>query len=79
MSSEHLLLLEESERNEKWFRDHYDELVERFDGENVAIYKGDVVDHDRDLVKLVERAKGKYPMRLTLFKYVSKEKLVFLL
>lgn len=72
-------MLEESERNEKWFRDHYDELVERFDGEHVAIYKGNVADHDRDLAKLVERVKGKYPMRLTLFKYVSKEKLVFLL
>ncbi|MGC9345759.1 MAG: DUF5678 domain-containing protein [Candidatus Bathyarchaeales archaeon] len=72
-------MLEESERNENWFRDHYDELVEKFDGEHVAIYKGDVVDHDRDLAKLVERVKGKYPMGLTLFKYVSKEKLVFLL
>jgi len=79
MSSEHLLLLEESERNENWFRDHYDELVEKFDGEHVAIHKGDVVDHDKDLVKLVERVKGRYPIRLTLFKYVSKEKLVFLL
>ena len=37
MSSEHLLLLEESERNENWFRDHHDELVEKFDGEHVAI------------------------------------------
>lgn len=79
MSSEHLLLLEESERNEKWFRDHYDELVEKFDCEHVAVYKGDIVDHDRDLAKLAERVKGKYPTRLTLFKYVSKEKLVFLL
>ena len=79
MSSEHLLLLEESERNEKWFRDHYDELVERFDGEHVAVYGGNVADHDRDLASLVGRVKGRCPLRLTLFKYVSKEKLVFLL
>ena len=79
MPSESLVLLDESERNEKWFREHYPELVERFNGEHVAIYKGDVADHDRDLTKLSERVKGKYPMERVLFKYVTKEKLVFIL
>ena len=79
MSSEYLVLLEESERNEKWFRERYTELVEKFDGEHVAIYKGSVVDHDRDVRKLAKRVKEKHPMERVLFKYVTKEKLVFVL
>lgn len=79
MSSDALVLLEESERNEKWFREHYAELVEKFNGEHVAIREENVVDHDRDVRKLAEKVKKKHPVEHVLFKYVAREKLVFIL
>ena len=79
MSSEYLVLLEESESNEKWFRERYPESVEKFEGEHAAIYKGDVVDHARDVRKLATRVREKHLMERVLFKYVTTEKPVFIL
>ncbi|MEM2981337.1 MAG: hypothetical protein QW385_08260, partial [Thermoproteota archaeon] len=46
--SEYVALFEEYERNWSWFRENYGELVKKFDGEFVAIYEQNIVDHDKE-------------------------------
>ncbi len=38
----------------------HDELVETYLGHHVALYKGKVVDHDEDVVRLQERVRTKF-------------------
>jgi hypothetical protein len=77
--SEILVLFDEYERNWSWFIEHYEELVERFDGEFVAIYHQRVVDHDEDIASLMKRIRKKYPLGQVLVEFVSKEKLAFII
>jgi hypothetical protein len=59
--------------------EHYEELVERFDGEFVAVYQQRVVDHDKDIGSLMKRIRKKYPLGQVLVEIVSKEKLALIL
>jgi hypothetical protein len=77
--SEILVLFDEYERNWSWFMEHYEELVERFDGEFVAIYQQRIVDHDKDIASLMKRIRKKYPLSQVLVEFVSKEKLSFII
>ena len=77
--SEILALFNEHDKNWSWFREHYDELVEEFDGEFVAIYEQKVVDHDKEISSLMERIKKKYSLKQVLVDFVSKEKLALIL
>jgi len=42
--SEYVALFEEHDKNWTWFKEHYEELVKKLDGEFVAIYKQKIVD-----------------------------------
>ena len=77
--SEILALFDEYERNWSWFIEHYEELVERFDGEFVAVYQQRVVDHDEDIASLMKRIRKKCPLSQVLVEFVSKEKLAFII
>jgi hypothetical protein len=77
--SEILVLFDENEKNWSWFMEHYEELVEKFDGEFVAIYQQKVVDHDKNLRSLMKRIRKKYPLSRVLVEFVSKEKLALIL
>jgi len=77
--SEILVLFDENEKNWSWFMEHYEELVEKFDGEFVAIYQQRVVDHDKNLRSLMKRIRKKYPLSRVLVEFVSKEKLALIL
>lgn len=77
--NEYIVLFEEHDRNHEWFRERYEKLVEKFDGEFVAIYKRRVIDHDRDLDKLMERVERKYSIEHVFLEYVTREKLVLVL
>jgi hypothetical protein len=68
-------LIDEQDKNWSWFMEHYEELVERFDGEFVAVYQQRVVDHDKDICSLMKRIRKKYPLSRVLVEFVSKEKL----
>lgn len=57
----------------------YDELVEKFDGEFVAIYEQKFVDHDKEISPLMERIRKKYSLKQVLVDFVSKEKLTLIL
>jgi hypothetical protein len=72
-------LIDEQDKNWSWFMEHYEELVERFDGEFVAIYQQKVVDHDKNLRSLMKRIRKKYPLSRVLVEFVSKEKLALIL
>jgi len=54
-------------------------LVRRFDGEYVAVFEREVVDHDKDLGRLARRVRDKFPFERVLVEYVSKEKAVLVL
>jgi thiaminase len=54
-------VLSRYEENAKWISKHYEELKKRFRDEWIAVWKGSVVDHDRELSRLVERLRKKYP------------------
>src|SRR6266571_8524315 len=45
----------------RWFMDHYQGLARKYDGQNVCVYKRRVVDHDRDLRRLMKRVRGRFP------------------
>jgi len=77
--SEILVLFDEYDKNWSWFMKHYEELVEKFDGEFVAIYQQRVVDHDKNLRSLMKRIRKKYPLSRVLVEFVSKEKLALIL
>ncbi|MGC9069557.1 MAG: DUF5678 domain-containing protein [Thermoprotei archaeon] len=78
--SETLALFEEHERNSKWFKKNYQNLVEKYDGMLIAIHKQEIVAFDKDPSKLREKilAKGLNPMTVTI-EYVSKKPLEFIL
>jgi len=54
-------MLSRYEENVKWLSKHYEELKKKFRDEWVAVLKGAVVDHDRELARLVERLRKKHP------------------
>ena len=79
MQSEYLVIFDVLERNWVWFRRNYSRLVRRFDGEYVAVFEREVVDHDKDLGRLARRVRDKFPFERVLVEYVSKEKAVLVL
>ena len=58
-------------RNHVWFRTHYRQLARSYDRQNIAVYKGRVVDHDKNLTKLLNRVKKSYPEDRVVVEYVS--------
>lgn len=77
--SEYIALFDEHDKNWSWFKKHYDELVKRFDGEFVAIYERNVINHDKELSALMKRVKAKYPAQRVFVDFVSSEKLTLIL
>ena len=77
--SEYVALFEEHDKNWTWFKEHYEELVKKLDGEFVAIYKQKIVDHDKELSALMKRIKAKYPEENIFVDFVSSEKLTLIL
>lgn len=72
-------LFEEHDKNWSWFEKHYNELVEKFDGEFVAVYEQKVVEHDKELNALMKRIKSKYSADRIFVDFVSSEKLTLIL
>ena len=56
-----LYALSKFDGNARWIREHYGELKRAFIDEWVAVMDCRVVDHDRGLVKLVDRLRRRYP------------------
>jgi len=55
-----LQMLSTYEENTKWLNQHYDELKQKYDDEWVAVVNKSVIDHDRDLNRLVDRLRKGY-------------------
>jgi len=72
-------VFEEHDKNWSWFEKHYNELVEKFDGEFVAVYEQKLVDHDKELNALMKRIKSKYSADRIFVDFVSSEKLTLIL
>jgi len=78
--SEILALFDEQERNWEWFEENYEDLVDRYDGMFVAVYKEDVVECSKDPAELREKilARGLKLSRV-MVEYVSRKPLEFIL
>ncbi len=61
-------------KNHVWFRTHYQRLSLSYDGQNIAVYKGRVVDRDKNLTKLLNRVKNNHPEDRVVVEYVSRGK-----
>jgi hypothetical protein len=75
--SDYLVVFDSRERNWSWFKENYDDLVRRFDGEFVAVFECTVVDHDKDLSRLVSRIRKN--LSRVLVEYVTSRKIVLVL
>jgi len=56
-----VVVLSRYEENVRWLSRHYDRLKMKYKDEWVAVLNKAVVDHDRELARLVERLRKKYP------------------
>jgi len=54
-------VLSRYEENAKWISKRYEELKKKFRDEWIAAFDCAVIDHDRELDKLVKRLRKKYP------------------
>jgi Zn-finger nucleic acid-binding protein len=54
-------VLSRYEENAKWVSKHYEHLKKKFREEWVAAFETAIVDHDRELDKLVKRLRKNYP------------------
>ena len=61
-------------QNHVWFREHYQRLAGSYDRQNVAVYKRRVVDHDKNLTRLLGRVRSTYPIDRVVIEYVSRGK-----
>ncbi|MBI2668055.1 hypothetical protein HYX17_04795 [Candidatus Woesearchaeota archaeon] len=76
MESE-LELLKKSEEDLEWFNENYEELKEDYDNEFVAIKEGEVISHDKDFERLLNKLKTmkENPAKVIIM-HVSKIKLI---
>ena len=57
-------------REEAAYRAMHTDLTARYAGEYVAIYQGQLIDHDRDELALLRRLDAQYPNEVVLMKQV---------
>jgi hypothetical protein len=77
--SKYTALFDEHDKYWSWFREHYEELVKKFDGEFVAVYEQKIIDHNKELSVLMKRIEAKYPEERIFVDFVSSEKLTLIL
>lgn len=65
---------DEWSESHRWFRSNYQKLARKYDGQNVCVYKRRVVDHDRDLDRLLKRVRKKYPTDRAVVEWVLRWK-----
>lgn len=73
--------MEDFERDMDWLQEHYDNLKRKYPYEHVAVLDEKVVDHDRDLRRLMGRIEAKYPKEhdRVAIKFISPEKVELIL
>jgi hypothetical protein len=57
-----------------WFRTNYVRLARKYDHQNIAVYQQRIVDHDRNLARLLSRVSKKYPRERLVVEYVTRKK-----
>jgi hypothetical protein len=61
------------EIEEAAFQSMHAELLQKYPGEFVAVFQGEVVDHDTDQSKLLQRRAAKYPGKVVMIAQVLPE------
>lgn len=64
---EYLALLEQA----RAFQEQHSQLISDYEGEYVAIYDGEVIDHDSDRIELSDRIYASQPSQTVLIRYVT--------
>lgn len=59
------------EQEEAAFKALHPKLVKQYLGQYVAVYEGQVVDHDQDIVHLMQRVRPKLPEQVVLYRKVE--------
>ena len=49
-------------------------MARSYDRQNIAVYQAKVVDHDKNLTRLLNRVKKNYPEERVVVEYVSRRK-----
>jgi hypothetical protein len=60
-------------REEAAYQEMHEELYKKYPGQHVAIYQGELIDHDEDGVALYMRVRQKYPGEFVLMTPVGQE------
>lgn len=79
MEAEALALLEEYEKEARWFRENYEELLREYEGKYVAIYRQRIVQFDENFDTVIEKVSRNYPLDRVYIDFVTKEKLSLIL
>ena len=61
-------------KNHVWLLAHYQRLARNYDRQNIVVYQRRVVDHDKNLSRLLGRVKRSYPKDRVVVEYVSRKK-----
>lgn len=73
--------LKKFKEDSKWLDENYDELSQKYEEEWVAVFNKQVVDHDKNIDRLLGRLEGNHPkeFRDMVIEFVTKEKLEMIL
>ncbi|MEM2965216.1 MAG: DUF5678 domain-containing protein [Candidatus Bathyarchaeia archaeon] len=74
VQEEELTRLTRYEENAKWLTRSYDRYRQQYGGEYVAVDQQQILDHDRNLPKLVARIKKQHKDKPIFIQYVYREK-----
>lgn len=75
-----LKVMEEFERNQKWFIDNFEDILKKYRGKFVAVWNQRVIDAEEDLEKLSKTVKEKTKgARSAYVRYVSEKPIEMIL
>jgi hypothetical protein len=63
-------------KGKAYFDKHKDEIIAKYDGENIAIIDDEIVDHDKEFSNLAKRVYEKYGYRTIYMPLIGKEKFI---
>jgi hypothetical protein len=79
LSTDYLAIFTEDEKNKEWYQKNYKKLIQKYDGQYIAIYKQKIIDYDKNLDNLLKRIEKKYPKEHVLIEFVTSQRLELIL
>jgi uncharacterized protein DUF5678 len=76
---EELQKVKNFERDLKWFKENYKEIKSSYKGQYVAVKDKQIINSDKDVLKLFDRLRGKYDTSSLVGEYVNEHKAEYIL